>query len=263
MNDYKMYILGARGSHSVSGVQFTEFGGDTSCYILKNKTHAIILDCGTGLYNAQELLQDCTQVDILLSHLHYDHVIGVLRPVFRKDVIVNVYAEFTEFGGIDVVKKLLQPPFWPVRYGNLHHVDVQSEHGGVIFLQEDVKVSWFAGNHPNYASIIRIDMPGCSLCYATDYEHSNFVFPKEAVEGCSIFMYDGMYLQEEYAAHKGWGHSTWLEGCKIGKEYGVPNMFIIHHNPTKTDEELNKIEEEAKSSYPNVWFARQGTEIKL
>ena len=85
-NTYTLYCLGCRGSYPVEGKQFTEYGGQTTCYVLKHGTHAVVLDCGTGLYGAEDLLSDCTVVDVLISHVHYDHVLGLLAMnVFPKD----------------------------------------------------------------------------------------------------------------------------------------------------------------------------------
>ena len=51
MGEYKFYVLGCRGSRPVSGIHCQQFGGATSCYIIKADRHAIVLDCGTGLYD--------------------------------------------------------------------------------------------------------------------------------------------------------------------------------------------------------------------
>ena len=56
MDAYKFYVLGCRGSRPVSGVNCQQFGGATSCYIIKAGQHAVVLDCGTGLYQAEPYL---------------------------------------------------------------------------------------------------------------------------------------------------------------------------------------------------------------
>ena len=61
-------MLGCRGSRPVSGIHCQQFGGATSCYIIKADRHAIVLDCGTGLYDAGPFLEGCTHIDILLTH---------------------------------------------------------------------------------------------------------------------------------------------------------------------------------------------------
>ena len=40
------------------GDEYSEFGGATSCYILKKGTYALVLDCGSGLVRAKEFLPE-------------------------------------------------------------------------------------------------------------------------------------------------------------------------------------------------------------
>lgn len=258
MQTYKMYILGARGTHSVSGKNYLEYGGNTSCYVLKRNNHAIILDCGTGMYQAKELLSDCTRIDIVLSHLHYDHIVGLLKPVYPRGIEVNLHAEFQKWGGEDILKSFFNVPFWPVIPMGIKYHDIKEK----TKLCDGVYLSAFGGNHPNYASIVRLDLDGVGFCFATDYEHGE-EFPKEAIEGCSFLLYDGTFSPEEYSKYIGWGHSDWLNGHMIAKQYGVKNLFIAHHDPNKKDNELKKIEEEAKKVNQNIIFAKENTVVDI
>lgn len=56
---WTFHVLGCRGSWPVCGKKHLEFGGATSCYLIKDGDYALILDCGTGLYNAGALLRGC------------------------------------------------------------------------------------------------------------------------------------------------------------------------------------------------------------
>lgn len=254
-----MHILGARGTHSVSGQEYLEFGGRTSCYVLKKDDHAIMLDCGTGMYQSKEILKDCKQVDIILSHLHYDHIIGLLKFVFPVGCTVNIYAEFEKWGGIDFFKGFFEVPFWPVSPGDFKYNDLKEK----IQLRDDVSLELFSGNHPNYASIVRVELGDIGFCFATDYEHSDFVFPSKAIEGCSYLLYDGTFSPEEYDLYKGWGHSDWKHGNEIAKKYNVKNLLIIHHDPMKTDDDLNKLEKDAKAINKNINFARENVTMDI
>ena len=69
-NDYILYTLGSRGTRPTHGKDFEIFGGQTTCFLIKHKKHAIIVDCGTGLYDAKELLKDCDIIDVFFTHIH-------------------------------------------------------------------------------------------------------------------------------------------------------------------------------------------------
>lgn len=249
--------MGCRGSWPVSGPEYQEFGGATSCYILKRGSHAVIVDCGTGLYRAGTLLYRCDQIDILLTHLHYDHLLGLLNwGVFP--VPPRLFAPFGHWYGEDSLAQFIHPPFWPyTQRAELH--DVSSP--GQVEL-EGVRVLFHPSNHPDGASILRLETEDGALCAAVDYEHSA-PFPAHMAQGCAVILYDGMYLEEEYAQHRGWGHSTLEAGQAQARDNPAARVIITHHNPGREDEALRALERKAAVDTPNLCFAREGDIIDL
>ena len=99
----------------MSGFQFLRFGGATSCYILRAEKHALVLDCGTGLYDAAPYLAGCAEIDVLLTHLHYDHILGLLdSSAIPSDARVRVYISGTYASNIQKLMDFLRAPFWPI-----------------------------------------------------------------------------------------------------------------------------------------------------
>lgn len=255
MEKYTFHILGCRGSRPVSGASYQQFGGATSCYLLRSDRHAIVLDCGTGLYNAGPYLRGARQIDVLLTHLHYDHILGLLNwGVFPSDADVRFFLG-GETQGIIRITDFLQKPYWPVSpdLGEITYVD----YGSTLQLTEQASARFFPANHPDNASVIRIGTDNGALCLAGDWEHG-IPFPAEMADGCSLLIYDGMFTEKEYLSHKGWGHSTWLEGIKLAEKMKISNLIITHHSPERTDEELLDIETKARQRFPGISFAREG-----
>lgn len=256
MEAYTFQVLGCRGSRPMDGSRFREFGGATSCYIIKADQHAVVLDCGTGLYSAEKYLEGCTQIDVLLTHLHYDHILGFLNwAVFPKGARVRLYAGVKEYEEGFSPADFLKPPFWPVTpdIGEVICVDSDSS----IRLTERCSVRFYPSNHPDEANIIRVDTDNGSMCLASDWEHGKS-FPEDMVKGCSFILYDGMFTEAEYPACAGWGHSTWQEGVKLARKNGISRLYITHHLPDRGDEELRMLEAEAKKAFPAIHFARAG-----
>lgn len=257
MNDHwTLYVCGSRGSMPVHGKKFEEFGGATSCYILKKGRHAIVLDCGTGFIMAGDILEDCDTVDIWLTHIHYDHLMGILGySVIPKDAKVKFYGTFNQWMGRDTINEFFKKPFWPIvpEIGPCVHVDSP----GMRELEDGVKVILIPSNHPNEASILRIETEEGILCMMADYEHGDEP-AEEYLKDCTTLIFDGMFTEEEFESHKGWGHSCWSEGCRLAEKYHIPHLIITHHDPRKTDEELRLIEIEARKRFPAIHFARMG-----
>ena len=92
-SDLRLRVLGTRGSLAISGEDYREFGGNTSCYMVQAGEETIFLDAGSGIFSAPDRFS--RPPVILLSHLHLDHVIGLgmfpaisrkgqMRPLIRR-----------------------------------------------------------------------------------------------------------------------------------------------------------------------------------
>jgi len=259
---YTLYILGCRGSFNVSGKRFNEFGGQTTCSILKVDKHAIILDCGTGLYQAREILKDCTKIDVILSHVHYDHCLGLLDwSIFPTGVKADFYGNFRNWLGLRTINELFSAPFWPVDPSNGEYHQIP-EYGKMLYLGDDITVRFYQSEHPNGAILSHLMVGDKNIINMVDCEKPE-ALPIEIIENVDLLIYDGMYDDEEYAERHGWGHSTWQQGCMLAKKAHVKTLIISHHSPKHSDSELLELERSARKIYEHTTFARSGMVIKL
>lgn len=259
---YRLYCLGCRGSHTVFGKQYLEFGGQTSCYIIKSEDYAMVIDCGTGLYEAGEILCDCSVIDIFLTHIHYDHIIGLLDwSVFPKNARISFYATFRNWFGAETISEFYRKPFWPAQpsLGPLYDI---SQDGAPFDLGKGIVVRSFPADHPDSAGIFYIQLEDKSVCVMFDCENPSSM-PTELVDHCDILLYDGMYENETYADKIGWGHSTWQEGCRLAKNSQVKKLIITHHDPSFDDDDLLLLEKKAKEIFGDSCFARAGAVYEI
>lgn len=259
---YKLYVCGCRGSFPVSGKDFQEFGGQTSCFILKVKEHALVIDCGTGLYDAKDILKDCSTIDVFLTHVHYDHILGLLDwAIFPKESRLSFYAAFKNWFGSDTIKEFFRAPFWPAQpwFGPLCEVP---QEGLPCQLGDGLSVECYPAPHPNGASLLHLHVGEKRLCIMFDCEKPD-ALPESVVNDCDVLIYDGMYENEVYPSHIGWGHSTWQEGCRLANHAKPKQLLITHHDPHNTDATLRDLEQKAKELYPHTRFARAGDVIEL
>lgn len=252
----RLYICGARGSYPVAGREYGEFGCATTCYVLREDDYAIVLDCGSGLWNAREILKGCTVVDILLTHMHYDHILGLpMLGAVCPGAKVKLYANFGAWYGLDTIERFLSEPFWPVcLIPRENMVEVHS--GEKITLQHGVTAEFRRQTHDG-ALLIALHKNGEELCFTGDYEHGRMPLDSWAKE-CDLLIYDGTYAPEEYAEHEGWGHSTWEEGCQLAERAHAKRLVISHHSPDHDDRMLSAQEHRAQEIFPATHFAREG-----
>ena len=84
---------GTRGSIPTPGPTTVRYGGNTACVEVRDSTGSLlVLDAGTGLRELGIYLMGANgkrpfTVDLLLSHLHWDHIQGL--PFFRPAFVPN------------------------------------------------------------------------------------------------------------------------------------------------------------------------------
>lgn len=257
----KLYVCGCRGSIPVSGKDYLEFGGTTTCYVLRRGDYAVVIDCGTGLRNAGEALRGCRAVDILLTHVHYDHILGLLMPgALPADAELRFFSAFDCWQGQETLCQALRPPFWPVtpQLGQMLTVRLPER----IALREGVTAEFRESFHPDGGMLIKLQLEGKTICLVWDYERGCEDL-EQWTKDSDLICYDGMYDEIEYPDHVGWGHSTWQEGCRLAQRSGAARLLITHHAPEHGDDWLREAEKQASKIFTNTRFAREGDVIYL
>ena len=89
-------IWGCRGSLASPGPATVRYGGNTSCLEVRPSDGSlIVVDAGTGARNLGIALGDerPDRIDILLSHLHLDHIegLGFFGPVWDSGCEVHIW----------------------------------------------------------------------------------------------------------------------------------------------------------------------------
>jgi len=255
--EYTLYVLGARGSRPVHGREFEKFGGQTSCFVVKSNKHAVIIDCGTGLFDAERILSDCEIIDVVFTHVHYDHVMGLLDfSIFPKNARVSMFGTFSSWLSYETISDFYRHPFWPVQ-PNIGAVCEIANDGSRYNLSDGMVLAAYKGNHPDNGNIVSLTVGDQTICFLFDLEiDGNFSF--NMLKNCNYLVFDGMFEDSEYQDHAGWGHSTYQEGCRLASVYNCKELLITHHNPKADDDTLLSREEKAKLMFANTRFCRAG-----
>lgn len=257
---YQLYCCGSRGSRPVEGIKFNEFGGFTTCYVLKTDDYALIIDCGTGLYEANPIILDCSVVDVVLTHMHYDHVLGMLDwDTLNQKSKITFYGGFDKWYGDKTFDEFFKAPFWPVQPSFV--LKQSPKQGERLVLRNDLYVEFFPSPHPNETQRMIIHYvdgdKDNKIAVMFDNENSNGI-DIELVSNCDYLLYDGMYTDSEYAKKQGYGHSTWQEAVRFATRVNPKRLIVTHHSPFRTDDELRNFENKSRELFPATDFARSG-----
>jgi len=158
------------------------------------------------------------------------------------------------------------PPYFPVDLGELAAARNFNDIGKDPLKIGSLTIHTFPMNHPQGASGYRIESPQGVVVYASDLEHGNSKLDstlRDYATGADVLIFDAMYTPEEYEKHKGWGHSTWLEGTRVAQDAGAGQLVLFHHEPWHTDRMSEQIVEDACEHFENTTGATEGQSIRL
>jgi phosphoribosyl 1,2-cyclic phosphodiesterase len=265
---FSIKFWGVRGTIPVSGADFNVFGGDTMCFEIRLDDQRIIVDAGSGLrrLGAEMTAAGTQEADILLTHLHLDHIIGltVFEPMFATSGRVTVQAPQLAEGNLrQALGRLLEEPFFPVSMDRMPgNIACTSFVPGKTISCAGHRIRTLGLNHGIGASGYRFDHRGKALVIVTDYEHSSEKPDPELVALCKsadLIVYDAMWDEMvDFAQHVGWGHSSWQAGLRLVSAAGAARLACVHHAPAQSDTALAGREARLQALHPSSFFARQG-----
>lgn len=264
----KVVLLGTRGSVPVSGEEYVRYGGSTTCVFLRLAGQAIVLDAGTGMLELPEVLEKEDQhITVLFSHPHVDHLLGLpmCRTVFDPAKKIDVYA-VTRNGkdAKEQVCSLLAPPLWPIGPEQLP-AEISFFELPAQMVLGNVKIETMEGVHPGGVTLFRLTGGGKCVVFVTDCTLTEKLLPEvtEFARGCDLLLCDGQYSLPEWHGRESFGHNTWIAAARLGAACGAAQVRIIHHDPARTDAELDNAAEELTAIHKNCAFARSGEQLFL
>ena len=252
-------ILGTRGSVPVSGPEYAQYGGATTCVLVRLGGETVLIDAGTGLMALPEAAMELPELPLLLTHAHADHLLGlaVCPYVMRRGRRLDIYLK--ERGGMDgrtQIARMFSPPIWPVGLEELPaEVCVHPLDGSMTI--GNIRIDTLEGTHPGGVSLLRLTSGGKSVAFMSDCTFSECDMPEYVgfARGGDLLLADGQYSPEEWEEHKDFGHSTWLMAARLAEDCGAGLARIIHHDPTHTDDMLDSAAPQLAALHPDCSFA--------
>lgn len=264
---YTVTFWGTRGSIPTPGAHTARYGGNTSCVAVSGAPdQLVILDAGSGIrLLGRELSRVATapmQLDILLSHTHWDHIQGLpfFQPLNTKGNSVRIYGSAQ--AGVpleEILDRQMDPVVFPVPLkalaADLTITEVQ--HGS--FEIDGFKVEAFRLRHPGSTLGYKL-VPvsgGRPMAYLTDNElgsGGSYDVPPDWREqlvrflrGVDTLIHDGMYPESIIEARAGWGHSTPQQAIALAGEAGCRRLVLFHHEPEHDDAAIDALLVAARS----------------
>jgi phosphoribosyl 1,2-cyclic phosphodiesterase len=300
---------GVRGSIPCPGPDTVRIGGNTACIELRfgEENRLVIIDAGSGLRSlgdfimCNDLPKGPVNTDILISHTHWDHIMGFpyFAPIYIKSTNLRVYGpvSYEEESLEEVIGGQLRYRYFPVRQDELSaHIEYRELKEASFELGDGIFVTTKYLNHPILCLGYRFEYKGKVFCTAYDTEPFRNVFPTDPAdpnydeaaaregtlaaeeenkklvrffEGADVLVHDAQYTLEEYEASKiGWGHSTFEHALQAAGKAGVKKLYFFHHDPLRTDFRLDELAQKYRgmaNQTPSlsIDIAREGVEFEV
>ncbi len=264
-------IWGCRGSLATPGEGTVRYGGNTTCVELRTSTGAVVvLDAGTGIRDlGKTLVGSVTQIDLLLTHLHLDHIegLGFFAPLFDPACTVRVHGPRPDGGTLaEMIATYLSPPYFPVPFdridASISFVEIERE----TFELDGLRVSSVPVKHPGPTLAYRLSENGSSLAFVPDNEPGLERRSGLEVAGdADLLLHDSQYTDEEYAARIGWGHCSLTHFTAYLRDAAPARAVMVHHDPAHDDSQLEQMLDSARASsgHDHLELGHEGLELSL
>ncbi len=272
----------------------------------KDPDRLIIIDAGSGIRElgnymmAHDLQKGPIQTEIFLSHTHWDHIMGFpfFTPSYLPNTKIKIYGPVTLEGDSleQVISGQMTYRYFPIREielaADIEYIELKE---GKIDLGDGILLHAKYLNHPILCLGYRFEYKGKVFCTAFDTEPFRNLFSSDPEDpmydeamaeegelvaeeqnmvveqffsGADLLIHDAQYNMEEYEAGKqGWGHTSFEYACSAAKRAGVKKLVLFHHDPVRTDDQLDELAgihcQSDKYSPTEIFIAREGMELEI
>ena len=271
----RITLFGTRGSIPAPGPETARYGGNTpSVEVRGDDGTVLVLDAGTGVRHlGTQLPPDLTRIDVLLTHLHMDHIqgLGFFGPLYHPGIQVHIWGPASSTMPLDArLSRYLSPPLFPVDLRDLPRITCH-ELPAPVFEIGRFRVRTALVCHPNPTVGFRIEEEGRTATYLPDHEpalglkNGRWLEPErisgyDLADGADLLIHDAQYTDEEYARCVGWGHSTYRHAFEFAARVGAKEVVLFHHDPSHNDEMLERLLADAVRRFKPAFRVSGGCE---
>ena len=268
----RLTFWGTRGSITNPGPDKVQYGANTACVSMQQGDERIIMDAGLGIVLLGDRIMDWRlpkerlHLHLFLSHLHWDHVIGLpfFTPVFFQNIELSIWGRSRE--EIEsATERLFTSTYSPINGtanlgAKLHYRAVGTDPIEV----GPFTVSTAALHHPAGSLAFRVEAGGKSVVYASDHESGDDAVDQALVDlaqDANVLIHDAQWTLTEHQRFPGFGHSTWKQAVDHAANAKVEHLILFHHHHRHDDLTLDEILRKARDAAPapmKVTMARDG-----
>lgn len=251
----KLQFWGVRGYVPTPGADYLRYGGNTCCTLICGANgELVVLDTGTGFCQLgdtlmqREFRQGSGELTLLITHTYWDHILGLPFPgiVHTPGNRLQIYGPDSTRGSLEMTYDgMLSPVYSPV-YG-LAHIGATHSFQPIsmdAFSVGGLTVRALPLSRRKHSPIwaYRVEEGARAIVYITDVRYTDDQIWKQALgfaEGANVLVHSAPYTRGEQV--QDYGHSRVEDAIDLAVEAHVGRLFLYHHAPTRTDDQLDLI----------------------
>ena len=233
----------------------------TCSVLVRRGDRAVIIDAGTGLERIvadHALLDGVTELDLVLTHFHLDHVVGLaylpgLRAVASAPP--RIWGPGAALFGIssdEAVRRIAGPPYFDADFA-LIATEVRELRAGAQQVGPFTLRVRIQPGHSTPTLALRFD-DALTYCTDTTLDEENVGF----ASGSQLLMHEAWYVED--APETPEIHSSAREAAVVARDAGVEELVLIHLHPHRDPAPLLA---EAAEVFDNVALGVDGLEREL
>jgi len=274
----KLRFWGTRGSIPSPGPDTVKYGGNTTCVELRlDDGTLIIFDAGTGIRELGSAILKTEQrhdINLFLSHSHWDHIQGFpfFSPAYQDGTTITIFGCPPTYNKLrEILTNQMESRYFPVNFTELKaQIAFKAINNGEQLIGTS-SFSFIENNHPGTAYGFKVSDNNRSFVFITDNEleppngkTTNWDDFVSFCQNVDVLIHDAQYLDSELKNNSGFGHSSYEQALKLGIDANVETLVFFHHNPGRTDLEIDQIVNKFKSYVQtknkklNIFAAKEG-----
>lgn len=230
--------------------------GNTPCVLIETEDTFIVCDAGFGFHKLKSRVQSGKPVRLFISHLHYDHIIGLhTLPIFNLKQGIDIYAHKSAIAGLRTFLKrpFTSPPLFLSTKIRFHAVTGSSS------LPLKFEMARLQHAVPCYGYSFSIG--GKKITYCTDTGLCANL--KKLARGADLLIIECAMAPNDKSPNL--FHVTPEIAASVARETGVKRLALFHFDPGKypSFESRQAAEDAAKAIFNNTIAAKDDIAIAL
>lgn len=245
----KVVFLGTNGWYS------TELG-NTSCVLINSERYYVVLDSGDGIYKLDNYIKTEKPINLFLSHLHLDHIIGLhVLGKFRFKQKIGIYGYKGTRDGLTIISHPYTAPFsdLPLK------VEIQDLQEGIHYLPFPVTCKLLV--HSDSCLGYRLELDNRVVTYCTDTGLCDNLY--ELAENADLLITECSFKPGQ--VEWGWPHLRPEDAANVAKQANIKQLVLTHFDASvyETVEDREQAEATAKKIFQETIAAYDGLEMEF